>query len=543
MALTLAALGLNVATAASAGQRVVPTIVSSPTKANPVTQTASSHAKRVGRAKLDLSGLRFHSARRGSSTPSPRPEAYIAPNLHFELFPGVAFDAKGVRIEQEEFGSTSWVGHIAGAKNSQVIVTTDGQTVVGRVDWGMSSYTFRGDEANGVTVKEIDYSSFKSDNDKTYSYLTDIARSPYSTKPYYMLNGTGSSDTIDVLVLYSQHACFQMGCLNPSPFVANLIADNNQAYLSSSVDGAARVVGYEMISGYTEPLVSEGDAYAEFSALLQNMISGNGYFSDVPDLRDAYHADVAVLFVDGTRITDGPCGVTKTMKTGVSNDNTAFVVLSTSCAIGDRTLTHEIGHVLSGRHDTDIGPLSGNPYTDDFGYSSASPSFHTIMGSNNDVGGVCNQFDGCPRINRWSSLTQTYGGAALGETVNSNGTIYSSDLVTVLDTTVPIVAGYRTASGLSSPGTPGTPISYDCSDLTHVQWAPASGTVGWYEADKSASSSFSVHYQVYKGAGTAFSAHFNTSQYIRVRACNASGCGAYATTFVGPTGPNCEVMP
>lgn len=372
--------------------------------------------------------------------------------------------------------------------------------------------------------------------------------------------GVTAGHTIDVLVLYSAKALQQMdtGPLpgNPAPFVANLVADANQSFLNRSVNGAVRVVGYKLIPGYTEPILS-GDstvcalsAFCEFLEVRNSMWGPSHHpnpylsiFSGVPSLRDQYHADVVAMFVDGTRITNGPCGVSILMTSASGNPDDVYQVLSTACAIGDRTFTHELGHILAGRHDNNIPDNSPpNPFLTDYGYSTDSPlSFHTIMGSLTDgTGGPCNPSVGCPRINRWSSTSQTWMGAPLGTTVPVAGTTYSTNMVTTLGTTDPIVAAYRTPTGLTLPGTPGTPQHHDCQNMTHISWSGASGTVGWYESQFDSNSSFPSPFGGYKGPGTWFSTHLISSQWFRVRACNAAGCGGWASTQIPATGPTCD---
>lgn len=271
------------------------------------------------------------------------------------------------------------------------------------------------------------------------------------------------------------------------------------------------------------------------------MHDGTGDFSEVPGLLSQYRADVVVMFVDGTRITEGPCGVSYDMQnTDGSDSDDVDVVLSTSCAVGDRTFTHEIGHILSARHDISTSyAYSGNPFTDDYGYSSSSPAFHTIMGELDGTGGVCNPTDGCPRINYWSSLTQTYNGAALGTTQTINGVTYSSDMANVLGTTVPIVAAYRSTAGLSVPGNPGTPTSFYCNGNTQIFWTASTGTVGWYEGETSTTGSGGPFTQVLKRPGTSLSAYFSPGTRFRVKACNGSGCSAYVQPAIPVTGYGC----
>lgn len=495
----------------------------------------ANHGHRTGAIAVDLTVLQAP-----GDTKSDQSSAWIAPSLQFELFADVVFTATGSRVEQDGFGNTTWVGMVDGLKHGVVTLTTNGTRLVGRVDLGLSQYLLSGDTKSGFWVTELDPSSFAGFDDSEL-YKGEEPSDPFlnlGSSSNHVVTGAPPNRTIDVLVLYSSNAAIQMGAFDVSPFVANLIADNNQSYYNSNVNAAARVVGYEQIAGYVEPILSGTNTGPEFKRVRADMQSGSGYFWEVPSLIQQYHADVAVMFIDGTRVHDGYCGLSYFMG-DPPGSSASFVdmVVATDCGAGDRTFTHELGHILSGRHDGTEG-VSGNPFPNDFGYSSPSPQFHTIMGEL-PAGGPCG-FSGCPRINRWSSLTQTYMGAPLGHTVtNTQGTFYS-DMATVLDTTVPIVAAYRSPTGLALPGSPGAIQSRDCNNMTRFSWAAASGTVGWYDADWSSSPSFSSSWPAYNGPARSFSKHVITSLYLRVRACNAAGCGSAQIEQVPPTGPICE---
>ncbi|HET8899086.1 MAG TPA: zinc-dependent metalloprotease family protein, partial [Rhodanobacteraceae bacterium] len=132
-------------------------------------------------------------------------------------------------------------------------------------------------------------------------------------------------------------------------------------------------------------------AWPAMAAIRDAMRDGTGDFSGVPTARDDYHADVAVMFIDGTRV-DGPCGVAYTLPDigGGDDDSKYDVALSTECAVGDRTFTHEIGHIMAGMHDTTMGSHPGYPVHNNHGYSSASPAFAAYL---NDMKHYCRKAD------------------------------------------------------------------------------------------------------------------------------------------------------
>lgn len=530
----------SVAHAADVDSLVSPTVH----QGQPPSVVLPAHAKRTGAVSVDLDALK-----------SAKPDGVRGPKLvhelHFELFPGVAFDAVGTRLEQDAFGNTTWIGTIRGAKPGKVTLTFKGDTVLGRVDLGLSQFVVAGSAERGFWVSEIDSTSYRhADNRDTIKFLASLRfKESGGRADAPMLAPVSAGHTIDILILMTGQALGEIGLLDPTTFIAQLVADANQSFFNSGVDAAVRVVGYEPVAGYTEPIVSGWPAaYDEFARILAEMDGAPGPFSSVPNLRNQYAADIVVLLVDGTRIV-GPCGVSWAMNdtTGADSEH-ANIVLSTACALGDRTMTHEVGHVLAGRHDIALGhydPYNLNPFLDDFGFSSTSNSFRTIMGSM-AVGGSAGSCSspplGCPRINRWSSLTQTWMGAPLGITKTIGGTTYATNMVRVLGITVPVVATYRSPAGLALPGAPGSPSSWYCNNSTHISWGAATGTVGWYEAELSSPFLPSGYRPIYRGPRSRVSLYLGSSHSVRVKACNANGCGPYTQGSVPATQPGCQML-
>ncbi len=80
-------------------------------------------------------------------------------------------------------------------------------------------------------------------------------------------------------------------------------------------------------------------------------------------------------------------------------------------------------------------------------------------------------------------------------------------------------------------GAPPAPASFTvtpamCYGLNDLDWAPSAGATR-YEVYRSSSSGFGTQTLVYSGPDTMTTLNVVASAYVRVRACNASGCSCY----------------
>ena len=80
-------------------------------------------------------------------------------------------------------------------------------------------------------------------------------------------------------------------------------------------------------------------------------------------------------------------------------------------------------------------------------------------------------------------------------------------------------------------GSPPRPATLDvvpalCNGLNDVEWDPSPGAT-YYELYKSSTSSFTTQTLEYSGPNTFDSVNVPGTRYLRVRACNASGCSCY----------------
>lgn len=65
-----------------------------------------------------------------------------------------------------------------------------------------------------------------------------------------------------------------------------------------------------------------------------------------------------------------------------------------------------------------------------------------------------------------------------------------------------------------------------CYSENFASWTASAGAT-YYELYGSSSSTFSTQYLIYSGSGRSSDVYVSSPTYLRVRACNASGCSAY----------------
>ncbi|WP_299574448.1 RHS repeat domain-containing protein [uncultured Shewanella sp.] len=88
----------------------------------------------------------------------------------------------------------------------------------------------------------------------------------------------------------------------------------------------------------------------------------------------------------------------------------------------------------------------------------------------------------------------------------------------------------ESSSGGSVPGTPTNlkVVSERCFGNNSLYWTKASGTVQQYEVWASTNSSFSSPYRLKTSTSTGSFINVPSTRYVKVKACNTSGCGSYS---------------
>lgn len=172
--------------------------------------------------------------------------------------------------------------------------------------------------------------------------------------------GTDSGDRIDVLIMYTTATKnFLGGDAQAQVFAQQGIDATNTAYINSKIRQRVRLVSAQEFV-YTETASAQTD--------LSNFRAN----ATVQSLRDSTNADLAAMLGE----IAGACGVGYLIGPASGNPNNGFTVTARSCAVGNLTLAHEMGHNMGSHHNPENGGTAVFPYS--YGHY-VNGSYRTVM--------------------------------------------------------------------------------------------------------------------------------------------------------------------
>lgn len=233
----------------------------------------------------------------------------------------------------------------------------------------------------------------------------------------------GDASTVDLLVVYTPAALARYGTLNALTAEVNLgIANSNASLANSGLAHRFRLAQMSAVS-YTE----SGDSSVDLARI---RIANDGILDDVHALRNSVGADVVTLLTQASDV----CGVGYVMTTNSSSFAPfAFNVVIASCAGGNLTLAHEVGHNMGLQHD--IANAGGQGVTS-YAYGYQLPGVgRTVMAYACPSSGP-----GCPRAQMFSTPSYSFANGSPA------GVADAADNARALNLTFATTAGYRTSS-------------------------------------------------------------------------------------------------
>jgi hypothetical protein len=314
-------------------------------------------------------------------------------------------------------GSLVWAGHVRETarvrpltaretrndeRNSAILVHR-GNGITGNVRVDGQLYRIRPLPDGSHAVIEVNESQMPPDHapgyresDLPHFRMDRPAATTSATGVTALAIDPGATATIRVQVVATNQAVTAYGG-DMRALVDLAIAESNQGYVNSNVGINMQLANYTTVA-YT----SAGDGH--FTDKDRFVGKTDGYMDGIHASRDANAADVNVLIIDDA----GNCGLAAAIG---ANAATAFATVHWDCATGYYSFAHEIGHLLSARHDPAADPTS-TPYAYGHGYRSPGNTWRTVMAYNCTAG--------CPRLNYWSNPDVTYGGVAMGTTATNH---------------------------------------------------------------------------------------------------------------------------
>jgi peptidyl-Asp metalloendopeptidase len=295
-------------------------------------------------------------------------------------------------------------------KNS-VIIVRNGNKLTGTLRINGELFKLRPLRSGGHAIARVDELKFPADHPAEYAFLPKIDMPALRQKAGAIgPSAAPTTYTIRVIVMATQSASNASGDIVGLTNLA--IAESNTGYSNSGVYITLQNAGV-----YITSYVESGSFNTDLTRFRGTT---DGFMDNIHTARNTQTADVAVLLINNS----SSCGLASSIG---STASTAFAAVHYSCATGNYSFAHEIGHLQSARHDPANDPTT-TPYAYGHGYQSPTSAWRTIMSYN------CTS--GCPRINYWSNPNLVLGGQAMGTTASSNNAL-------VLNNTRATVAAYR----------------------------------------------------------------------------------------------------
>ena len=358
------------------------------------------------------------------------------------------FDGKSLVLNlltlEPQKGGLVWKGKIANQPGSSASFVVVGNVVIGNIrTTNGNSYQIRY-LGNGVhSFREIDQSRFPNEAEPGEPPLQILQRGKPG-EPQELAAAapptctTDPATVIDALVVFTAATRAAAGGLQAlQAEIILAIQETNDSYNNSRITQRVRLAHMEEVN-YSESRNSLTDKNR-----LQRPT--DGFMDNVHTLRNTFAADVVVLIVENLQAANPPdpaqiCGEAFIMDP-VTNafEKFAFAVVRRDCSTGNFTFGHELGHVMSARHDWAADSANNSPFVFNHGFVETTPTsparpWRTIMGVNQKANPT-------GRIQFWSNpnVDDPAGGDPTGVSTGNR----QANNARTLNTTALTVANFR----------------------------------------------------------------------------------------------------
>jgi hypothetical protein len=392
-------------------------------------------ARRVRKARMNLAAL-------NSAT------------IRLQLFNDVQPTVKRTKLDRPAADKMVWVGE--DEYGAQAVLTVARGVLTGTVFADHRTFEIAIEPDGQYSVAELDPSAFPTDDPvferPQFEVLADpgsyVESGDVTAAPTTDSLESGTPVQIDVMIVWTPKAESAAGGRAAMDSLAlSSVANANLVYSNSGVNAQLRLVHAAPVD-YVE---TGSNITGDHDALVA---TADGRIDNVHTLRSQYGADVVTLIGDGYR-SAGYCGIGYLM-TSVTTSfaSLAFNVVDRTCAVGNLSYAHEVGHNQGLHHDpANAGGGASTPYA--FGYQDPSGYFRTVL-----------SYGGATRIPYLSNPGVFYNGLATGTS--------SQDNARALNANAGTVAAFRSVGGTTTPTTP-TACSYSVS-TTSLSFSSSGGS-------------------------------------------------------------------
>ena len=360
--------------------------------------------------------------------------------LSMKLADGTTLVIEKAQAYHSNTGTLVWQGKVAnvgnkrGPTDNSLVLVKTGSGVAATLRFNNRLFKLVQEVDSLYWLQEIDESKMPSDHGPNYK--EPPASKSVTTPEQAQKAATGQSSVLATLIIrvmvgYTPEAKQQNS--NIDALIDLAIAETNLGYSNSGVNAQI-----ELAHRYELNYAESGDHGTDLDRFHK---PSDGYMDDAHTLRDQYGADVAVILIGDA----SSCG--RAREIGAHQD-TAFVVVKDSCATGYYSFGHELGHLMSARHNPEKDPKT-DLFEYGHGFLYSSGGWRSIMSYNDSS---C-----CTRQNFWSDPTRDHQGVP-------RGTTQTHDNARVLNITAPTIAAFRGDANTNIP--PVASFSSNVSELT-----------------------------------------------------------------------------
>ncbi len=300
-------------------------------------------------------------------------------NIIMNLFSDYSPEGDFRKIEVRSLKDMSWSGKLAENSLSNIDLVIRGENITGDIRDGARYFQIRPVGDGMHWIAEIDPSQLPDvcetedvvENDFTPdAYLKPNRGLKLNLPPGGILPTEGV--TIDILVLYTDDAAAASSDISAE--VQLMIDVTNNSLAASGIVPRVRLIHSAEVN-YAE----SNNSATDLNRLVND---SDGFIDQAHTLRDAYGADLVSLIVES--LSGGACGRANISVTSSGSENWAFSVVRRSCAVGNLSFPHEIGHNLGCRHDWYVDGTNNSPFTYNHGYKVVAEGWRTIMSYNTE---------------------------------------------------------------------------------------------------------------------------------------------------------------